>query len=212
MNLKQVSSFLIIAVIAALTLSCNSDDSLEGFVIAGDQSTVDHYFEFQNNEMTLISDEPFDGGTKTTYADYLDLNNDGFDELILFYEHFINQSGNGYYFLRIEIPSTIQLMGQTVNAFDSFSIYPLLLSSSSNVGVNDPQWTSFNNKTHLFYYEIHSNTDDVKLNVFNNSSDDLYLPFKINSSAEQGLGWLHIEPTDNDWRPRLLDIGYKALD
>lgn len=211
MKLKQVSSFIIIVILAVLTIGCNSDDSLEGFVIVGDQSTVDYYFEFQSNDMTLISEEPLDGGTRTTYADYLDINNDGFDELILYYEHYIDPSGNGYYFLRVEIPSTIQLMGQMVSAFDSFSIYPLLLSTNENVGVNSPEWTSFNNRTHILYYEIHSNTDDVKLNVFVNETDDVYLPFKIITDDEQGLGWLHLEPTADNWRPRLLDIGYKAL-
>lgn len=211
MKVKPLSSFLI-ALIVILTFACKSDDTIESFIITGDQSTVDYYFEFPTNEMTLISDEPFEDGRKKKYTSFFDLNDDSFNDLIFIYEYFLSNTGEGYYFLRAEFPSSIQLTGELTRAFNEHAIYPKLLPMDENIEENSSAWTAYNEKTHLFYFELNNHNEVKRLNVFPASREDVYLPFKINGAGEKGIGWIHIEPSSEAWRPKLLDIGYKVLD
>lgn len=211
MKVKPVSPSLI-ALTLILTFACKSDDAIETFIITGDQSTVDYYFEFPDNEMTLISDEPFGDGRKKRYTNFFDLNNDSFNDLIFVYEYFLSNTGDGYYFLRVEFSSSLQLTGELTRAFNDYAIYPQLLPMGENIEENSSAWTTYNEKTHLFYFELNKHTEVKRLNVFPVLRNDVYLPFKINGGGEQGIGWLHLEPSSEAWRPRLLDIGYKVLD
>lgn len=211
MKVKPISSFLIASTII-LSFACNSDDAIESFIITGDQSTVDYYFEFPNSEMTLISDEPFGDGRKKKYTNFFDLDNDNFNDLIFIYEYFLSNTGDGYYFLRIEFSNSIELTGELTRAFNDHAIYPQLLPINERVQENSSAWTTYNEKTHLFYFELSNHNEVKRLNVLPTSRSDVYLPFKISGASEQGIGWIHLEPSSEAWRPRLLDIGYKALD
>ena len=210
MKLKQVSSFLTIAITLIFTAACRSEDEIESFIIQGDLSTVDFFHEFEQKEMTLISDEPFEDGRKIKYQNFFDLNDDSLNDIILIYEYFLSNSGDGYYFLKIEVPQTIQLTGALTRAFNSSGIFPQLLPTGAELGSNSELWTNYNNQTYLFYFEINNHLEVKQLNVFT-GLNDAYLPFKIIDYNQDGIGWIHLEPTSEAWRPRLLDIGFKSL-
>ena len=208
---KQVSSFLLIVFFLIIISGCKSDDSPESFIVLGDQTTIDYYFELPDNEMTLLSDEPTTEGRKMVYTHFFDLNNDNFSDITFVYEYLTGNLGEGYYFLRVELPESYQLTAAPVAAFGGQGVFPLLYAAGENLSLNNSRWTSFDNKTHLFYFELNNHQEVRLLNVFPHSND-VYLPFKIDSRTEKGMGWIHLEPTSEAWRPRILDIGFKLTE
>lgn len=210
----KIQYTIIIILLLALYSGCSDtsgEESLSNIIIAGDQSTVDHYFEFDSQDLGTPIERNENGLNLLLFQRHLDLNEDDTPELFLNYQNTSNDTGYKSYFVSIT-GSGIFVLGQNEEVLGNSAVAPNLLLAGEMARFSEGTWPVLPPNTYLSFVEQQGTIKTIDINLFPVKESSAYLIFSFFLSTEKRVvGWLHIEQSVNDHQPRLLDVGYRLV-
>ena len=213
MQLTQFKPFLILIFCLTILFGCNNNDS-RNVLTTGDREAVDIYVRIRPSDLPLVSENINNGFNWTTFSKLLDVNDDESFDFALAYVQQTNISGDAnYYTSIIKFNSSLEILGTEGELFGNTVWTATMFEAGEQVDLDAAEWRTFESDLFLAYQSIETGVETTNYNLFPIPESEGYFFWRMTDLDDRKIaGWLHLEQTDDNYRPLVLDAGFKFLD
>jgi len=211
MQFHRTTPILLLFILFLATIACKKSDDSEKLLITGDEGSVNDFTLIRPSEIPLTSENINNGFKWTTYSMVLDLDGDETFDIAIAYIQQSNINGDRNYYTSINrFNNDFEIMGRTGALFGNQTWAPTMLEKGERVELTNAQWGIANSSNYLSWQVIEAGVEISNYNLFPIPESDAYLIWRMTNTDNRLIyGWIHLNQTNANFRPEVLDIAFK---